>query len=482
MAQAQVITGQGVTAHDPRRSLRVDSVRFIGTVGSAIGIQAPTGGVTFLPALMAGIVGSAGPLAFGLAIVAMLFVAYAFITFTRDSSSAGSVYAYNGRAMGPAYGFLSVWALLGVYIAYAASVYCSNANILEALLRASGLTLPWPLLAAGLWLLTIVLAYRAIAVSATLIFALEGVSLALVAVVAAAVIGHGGYHGHGIAATRLLPPGLGPSTLGLGVVFAFTGFSGFEVAATLGEEARQPQRVVSLSLVTALLVSGGVYTLMSWIETVGFANATALSHSSVPLVDVARAYVSPAMGTVINVAALISGFGAQLATVNGATRLLFALGRDGVGPRWLARTSSTQRSPVGALGVVALVSLAAFLPLVAATPLDAFFYLSTYGADLIIVVYLLTVIAAFVHTLRRRHRPLQAAVLLVGVVVMGYVLKSTVYPIPAFPFNYCMDAAGATLAAGAALLLWPRLRRALRGAPLFTVESVSRAVRVEGQA
>jgi len=476
---AQVMAHKGSATHDPRQSLRADSVRFIGTVGSAIGIQAPTGGVTFLPALMAGIVGSAGPLAFGLAIVAMLFVAYAFITFTRDSSSAGSVYAYNGRAMGPAYGFLSVWALLGVYIAYAASVYCSNANILEALLGASGVTLPWPLLAAGLWLLTVALAYRSIAVSATLIFALEGVSLALVAVVAVAVIGHGGYHGQGVAATRLLPPGLGLSTLGLGVVFAFTGFSGFEVAATLGEEARQPQRVVSLALVTALLVSGGVYTLMSWVETVGFANATALSQSSVPLVDVARVYVSPAMGTVVNVAALISGFGAQLATVNGATRLLFALGRDGVGPRWLARTSATQRSPIGALGVVALVSLAAFLPLSAGTPLDAFFYLSTYGADLIIVVYLLTVIAAFVRSLRQR-RPRQLTILLVGVIVMGYVLKSTVYPIPAFPFNYCMYTAAATLAVGAALLLWPRLRRALRGAPLFAIEATPRGVSVEG--
>jgi len=473
VGQAPVIARGDSATHDPRQSLRADSVRFIGTVGSAVGIQAPTAGVTFLPALMAGVVGAAGPVAFGLAIVAMLFVAYAFITFTRDSSSAGSVYAYNGRAMGPAYGFLSVWALLGVYIAYASSVYCSNANILGNLLQASGPRLPWPLLAAGLWLLTIALTYRSIAVSATLIFVLEGLSLVLVAIVAVAVIAHGGYQGHGVAATRLLPPGLGLSTLGLGVVFAFTGFSGFEVAATLGEEARQPRRVISLALVTALLVSGGVYTLMSWVETVGFASATALSQSSVPLVDVARVYISPTMGTAVNVAALISGFGAQLATVNGATRLLFALGRDGVGPRWLARTSATQRSPVGALGVVALVSVAAFLPLTAGTPLDAFFYLSTYGADLIIVVYLLTVIAAFTHTLRRRHRPLQAALLLVGVLVMGYVLKSTVYPIPAFPFNYCMYAAGATLAVGAALLLWPRLRRALHRAPLFAIEAAS---------
>jgi len=474
VTQVQAIARGDSAAHDPRRSLRADSVRFIGTVGSAVGIQAPTGGVTFLPALMAGVVVAAGPVAFGLAIVAMLFVAYAFITFTRDASSAGSVYAYNGRAMGPAYGFLSVWALIGVYIAYASSVYCNNANILGNLLQAGGLRIPWPLLAAGLWLLTIALAYRSIAVSATLIFALEGLSLVLVAVVAVAVIAHGGYHGHGVAATRLLPPGLGLSTLGLGVVFAFTGFSGFEVAATLGEEARQPRHVISLSLVTALLVSGGVYTLMSWVETVGFASAAALSHSSVPLVDVARVYISPTMGTAVNVAALISGFGAQLATVNGATRLLFALGRDGVGPRWLARTSATQRSPVGALGVVTLVSVAAFLLLTAETPLDAFFYLSTYGADLIIVVYLLTVIAAFVHSMRRRRHPLRLGTLLAGILVMGYVLKSTVYPIPAYPFNLCMDAAGVTLAVGAALLLWPRLRHALRTAPLFAVDAPPR--------
>jgi len=53
---------------------------------------------------------------------------------------------------------------------------------------------------------------------------------------------------------------------------------------------------------------------------------------------------------------------------------------------------------------------------------------------------------------------------------MGYVLKSTVYPIPAFPFNYCMYAAGVTLAVGAALLLWPSLRHTLHRAPLFAVD------------
>ncbi len=71
---------------------------------------------------------------------------------------------------------------------------------------AASINLPWTVPALGFWLLTIVIAYRSIAVSSTIIFALEGLSLLLVAVVAAAVIGHGGYRGQGVAAAHLVPP------------------------------------------------------------------------------------------------------------------------------------------------------------------------------------------------------------------------------------------------------------------------------------
>jgi amino acid transporter len=103
-------------------SLRRGSVAFAGTAGSAVGIQAPSAGVSFLPALMAGIVGGAGPSAFGAAVIVMLFVAYAFVVFTREFASAGSVYAFNSTAAGPAYGLVSVWLLLFTYLAYAAPV------------------------------------------------------------------------------------------------------------------------------------------------------------------------------------------------------------------------------------------------------------------------------------------------------------------------------------------------------------------------
>jgi amino acid transporter len=451
-------------------SLRANSVRYAGATASAVGIQAPTAGVTFLPALMAGIVGDAGPLAFLLALAAMLLVSYAFIVLAADFASAGSVFAFNGRALGYGYGFMSAWMLLGVYIAYSSSIYASNANFLESLAASAHVAIAWPVFAALFWALALVLAYLRISVSTLLIFALEGVAIVLVAIVVVAVLLKGGSGGHGISAAPFTPGGVPVATIGLGVIFAFTGFSGFEVSATLGEETSRPRRVIPVSMIVALLVSGGIYVLVSWVETIAYPSATALTSQSVPLVDIAGRYVTPAMGTIINIAALISGIGAQLATVNGANRLLFALARDGFGPRWLTAVQRRQRSPVGALAVVGVVSIVGLAPFMlnGTTPIDAFFYLATYGADLIITVYLLTSMAALVWSIRRgRASAVRVVGLLAAIAVMAYIIKGTVYPIPQAPFDRCIYAAGITIVAGVALLLVPKLRASLSRSPVF---------------
>src|SRR5580700_2956526 len=169
-------------------SLRANSVRYAGATASAVGIQAPTAGVTFLPALMAAIVGEAGPLAFLLALLAMLLVSYAFIVLAADFASAGSVFAFNGRALGYGYGFICAWMLLGVYIAYSSSIYASNANFLESLAVSAHVSIAWQVFAVVFWALALVLAYRRISVSTLLICVLEGAAIVLVAIVAVVVL------------------------------------------------------------------------------------------------------------------------------------------------------------------------------------------------------------------------------------------------------------------------------------------------------
>jgi amino acid transporter len=195
-----------------------------------------------------------------------------------------------------------------------------------------------------------------------------------------------------------------------------------------------------------------------------------LSKATVPLVTVTDTYVAGWMGELVNFGAVISAFGSTLACVVGASRILFALGRD-AGPVMLRRTSRTTGAPVGALiwvGAGSLLIMLLFIKEPLATRAVAISL--TYGADLIIVAYILVVAAAVIFTIRRRMSPVKTAILLIGLGILGYVVKDTFIPIPPAPYRWDALAAAITLAAGIALpFAYPPLRRGIRNSPLLKV-------------
>src|SRR5207247_9968297 len=75
----------------------------------------------------------------------------------------------------------------------------------------------------------------------------------------------------GVTVQPLNPSNL-PSTHGLflAVVFAFTGFIGFEAAAVLGEEAAEPRRAIPRAILTAAVVAVVWYVFVTWTMSVGF--------------------------------------------------------------------------------------------------------------------------------------------------------------------------------------------------------------------
>jgi hypothetical protein len=92
------------------------------------------------------------------------------------------------------------------------------------------------------------------------------------------------------------------------------------------------------------------------------------------------------------------------------------------------------------------------------------------GHDLIIAAYILVVIAAIIFTIRRRMSPVKTAILLVGLAVLGYMVKDAFAPLPAAPFSWDALAAGITLVAGIVLpLAYPPVRRGIRNSPLLKV-------------
>ena len=471
-----------VAGAPPERSLAGGQLRFIRTVALSVGIQGPVAGVIVGPAVLAGLVGGAGALAYLLGLVAMAFVAYAFVIFSRSFNSASSVYAFNGAALGPTYGFVSAWILLLVYISFAGAVYASTADIAQTLFASWGIQLGWVWFALAGFVVTMLFAYRSIRISTIVIFVCEGIAVVLLTIVGVAVLAHGGYHHDAWSLAPFSTHGIALGVLGLGVVNAFGAFSGFEGAATLGEESRRTTRTIPAAIAWSLVGAAVVYIVFTWIANNAYPSSAALAAAPAPFVHLASVDVGSWMGTAVNIAGVISAFGAQLACVNAANRILFAIGRDVAGVEgsrlsFLTRTHRRYASPIGALAVTGSVSIAALLAFsFEQTAIRALTIIVEFGAYLIIVAYLLTVIAAAVWVWRHERRPIPLVVLSIGMVVLGYVLYDTFVPFPAAPFNWVVLAAGASIACGIGLALVPGMRvrladsRLLRAARRPTVE------------
>lgn len=462
-----------ILLEDSGRSLVKDSLKFLKTLALSVGIQGPTAGVIVGPAIIASIVGSPGALAQVIALVTMGFVAYAFVVFSRSFNTSSSVYAFNGTALGAGYGFVSGWVLLLVYTSFAAGVYAATADITQTFFASLGISLWWIWYALIGAILSIVLAYLSISVSSIVILACEGVSIILISIVGMVVMAKGGYRGHGLTASPFEPHGVAIAVLALGIVGAFGQFSGFEGATTLGEETRRPTSNIPKAVIGSLVLSAGVYIFFTWIVYSAFPTAGAVAADPAPLVHVADTYLSPTVGKIVNAAGIISAFGAQLACLNAASRLLFALGREGGDRNYsrniLVRTSRAYGSPAGALAVVGAVSLSGLLAFASEKSANrAATLLIQYGSYLILVVYLMTVIGALVWTIRTQQRRLSILVLVFGVGILGYVSYRTFTPLPAFPFNWVLLAAGISIFIGGLLLLiTPELYQRMKNSPML---------------
>lgn len=282
-------------------------------------------------------------------------------------------------------------------------------------------------------------AYRSIRVTTMVIFAVEGIAVVLLGIVGVAVMLHDGYHHRALSTSPFQLHGLALGALGICVVNAFGAFSGFEGAATLGEESRSPSKTIPRAIGWSLFGSTAIYIVFTWIANNAYATPGALAVDPAPFVHLANIYVSPVMGKFVNVAGVIGVFGAQLACMVAANRLIFALGRDVGSERpwgrpFLTRTYARFGPPVGALAVSGFVTLLTLLAFsTEPTAIRALIMIVEFGAYLIIVAYFLTVVTAAVWVARHARRVLPMIVLSVGVLVLGGVLYDTFHPFPLPP-------------------------------------------------
>ena len=472
MAAGSIATS--VEAPAPERGRLRRSLGFFGAAAVSVGVMAPTLAMSVTGVGPARLIGRAGPLAYVLASVGVGLVAYGFVRLSSFVAHAGSVYAFVGRAVGPRAGFFAGWALLGTYIVFPPVSMIGVAVFGRAFLRDTGISSStgWLPIALVAWGVIWVLASRGVRNTARALLVVEGVSMTLILILVAAIyakLAAGSApagRGRSLNTDWLhLPGGTGFSTVALAATFGFLSYAGFEAAGSFGEEAGTPKRAIPRSIWLAIGIGAVFYLVCIVAQTLGFgtsaAGVAAFTHSQAPLGDLARTYLDRPMADALDAGAMLSALGAGLGGVAVASRMLFALGRDGVLPRPLARVSSTG-APTTALTVTMGLSLAALLSfgLAGTQALSAFFYLATMGVLSLLVMYVVTNAAAlrFLFLAARRVPRWEIVFPLGGIAVAGYTLYRNLWPVPDYPFDIFPYVVAAWLAlAAAAVWLVPGL-------------------------
>ncbi|MEH3078468.1 MAG: amino acid permease [Quadrisphaera sp.] len=346
---------------------------------------------------------NAGPavaLSFVIAAVACALAAVCYAEFASTVPVAGSAYTFSFATLGELVAWTIGWDLVLEFVVGAAAVSTSFSAYLQVVLGQVGITLPAAVSGVEDGVVNLPAALLVLALTAVIATGIKlssrlnqvltaikvGVVL-LVIVVGAFYVstanwspfvppsqGSGGSGGgeEGALTTPLVQTlfGLEPSVFGVGGVVAaaalvFFAFIGFDVVATTAEETRRPQRDVPIGILGSLAVVTVLYVAVSLIVT-GVRPYTEIDpDDGAPLATAFTAIGVGWMGSVVAVGACLGLIAVTMILIIGQTRVAFAMARDGLLPRSLARTDPRTGTPVRITVITGTVIavLAAFVPL-----------------------------------------------------------------------------------------------------------------------
>jgi basic amino acid/polyamine antiporter, APA family len=348
------------------RTLGLTQLTMIG-IGAIIGA-----GIFSLAAAVArDVAGPAVLISFLVAGAASLCAAFAYAEFAGMVPKAGSSYTYCAAVLGEIVGWIVGWDLLLEYTAIVAVVAIGMSGYLGFLLNAVGIDLPtWAMGAPGTgaghkvdllaiviclgvaWLLT-----RGTRTSARVETVLTIVKIAIVLLVI--VVGFTKVDTDNLS--PFAPFGMGGAFTGAATVF-FAVF-GYDALSTAAEESVEARKKLPKAMMISLAVSMGLYVLVCIVLT-GIQHYTELNPSS----GISSAFASVGLNGFANLIAVGAVIGIVTVTFSfmmGASRLWYALSRDGLMPAWFGAIHPKRRVPHRATWVIGVVSavLAGVLPI-----------------------------------------------------------------------------------------------------------------------
>ena len=394
--------------------------------------------------------GGALPLAVIFAFIGIFFTASSIGQLAKHIPSSGSVGTYSAIGLRPWVGFLVGWGYAAVEVLIVPLVMLQLGYTVAGEWNSKVHSFPlgswWVFTTIGT-LLVCYLVWLGIRTSAKTATVLGFIEIAVFTLLSIVLIFKAGGHNTLSAFTPKYANASGFkgwSGVIAGSVFSLLAFSGFEAAAPMAEETKDPKRNIPRAIMIATLSIGVLYAFSTYAADVAYGPSkfTGFSKSAngVPWDGLANS-VSIVFWALVLFAIINSTLANAIAGTNVFTRTAFAFGRAGAFPKSLAKLNARHRSPQNALIVQLVLGLAIGLLLGwKYGPTEAFGIVATGLVVIVVLVYAVTNLACIgyfsKHRREERHIGLHIVIPILGFIflVPGFLNAAGISGVPGLKF------------------------------------------------
>jgi amino acid transporter len=292
-------------------------------------------------------------LAYAIGFVAMLFTGFSYGAMSHRFPIAGSVYSYVQRGTRAELGFLAGWAICLDYILVPAVCYLLGAIFMQQLIPSVPQWV-WIVIFVVITTVINVLGVRLLAIVNWLLFGFQ-IAVILYFLIAVWIkMGQGTIHWNTLSFYN--PHGFKIHAVLATTVIVVVSYLGFDAVSTLAEEAHEPKRQIPRGLIFSILGAGSIFVIISYFAGVAAPDFGKLSADTAVL-DIAKNVGGVALKDLMIIVIAVSfGFACGVEALAAISRIMYAMGRDGILPKVLATIHPKWHTPWIAILFVTVLS------------------------------------------------------------------------------------------------------------------------------
>ncbi len=357
--------------------------------------------------------------AYLVALIVMLFTAYSYAQMVKAFPNAGAAYTFTQKSLNPHMGFLVGWTIILDYV---------FSPMISALLLGIAMKAYFPSIPISIWIILFIIIVTVINILGitvaakfnTALLFLQFGTLTLFVVFSIKGLLNGQGAGTLLSIFPFIDSNVEMSDFMSVIPILCFSFLGFDAVTTLSEETKNPRRNLPRAIYLVTIIGGLYYIIGSYFLQLIWPEYQSFNNPEAAYMEIAMFIGGNLLTSYVLAEGIMAGFSSAVASGASASRVLYAMGREGVLPtKIFGYLSPKYRTPVFniiIIGVIALSSL--FLSLTTAVSLINF------GALFAFTMVNISVIALYFF--RKKQRSVMGTIRYFIIPLIGALLTGSI--------------------------------------------------------